>query len=192
MIESIETGKCPHLHKVTHGNTKRESVELIHAATVVGIITIMKVLLKLHMKNIFPSELYSDRFSLLHLAIIHNQQSSVETILDNCLDPKYSSGWIRPALISIAYYRARILNTIMKGRVEKCSKRWAIELVDTAAMLDHSECLSVLRENGITHVPRKDNERLLVELMKPDAHLFIDILYLNPLYATRKIGKTSI
>ena len=193
MIESIETGKCPHLHKVTDGNTKRESVELIHAATVVGNIAVMKVLLKLHMENIFPSVLYSDMFSLFHLAIIHNQQSSVEIILDTSLDPrKCSSSWIRPALISIAYDRARILNTIMKGRVEKCSKTWAIELVDTAAMLDHSECLSVLRENGITYVPRNDNMRLLVKLMKTETHLFIDILYLNPLYATRKIGKKSI
>lgn len=83
IIESVVRGECIHHDSIPEEDEETvgpqpTSVNLIHAAAVVGYTPVLETLLKLSDEAVLTQSL---RASPLHLAILFNQRSSIETIV---------------------------------------------------------------------------------------------------------------
>ena len=197
IIKYIERGECPHL---THARSstseagRNASVCLLDAATIVSNIPVLKMLLKLRMPTVYPYIWTHVWLNILHIAIRHNQLSSLETILaiTNRKPNKYRFLRSHQVLFSIIYDRSDYLRLALKKMPERHQAFDGIEMAEIAEFLGNTECLSVLRKCGITFVHRDDNVCLLMMLMRTNTRLFLDMLYFNPLFATCVIGQKSL
>ena len=194
IIQCIELGKCPHLAEATthplmsKATAYSTEVKLIDAAAVVSNIPVLMRLLSVYGKYLQNNRI----MTTIRLAIMHNQLPSFKAIYLNRNMPRFDL--LDLTYISITYDKPNCLEIILKSVDTKHLKDSFIEIVDVAAMLGNEECLSVLKQNGIGYVPREDNVRILIHLMKDGemANTLLDMLYFNPVFATCKIAQKSV
>ena len=195
-LKCLERGKCPHLAKVTELPDLNKAmgysalVQLIDAATVAGNMPVLNRMLSFYRHNKYKYWPDNSRMNTIRLAIMHNQLASFKAILSTRLiDPLALPALI---LILVIYDKPKFLEIVLKSINNKRFKTWLIEMVDIATMLGSMECLSVFRQNGVKYVPREDNVRVLIKLMKKTTISFLDVLYFNPVFATCKIAQKSV
>ena len=181
-------GRSPTHPLICKATAYSAEVKLIDAAAVVSNIPVLMRLLSVYGKYL-P---YNRIMTTIRLAIMHNQLPSFKAIYLNRNMHRFHL--LDLAYISITYDKPNCLEIILKSVDTKHLKDSFIEIVDVAAMLGNEECLSVLKQNGIGYVPRADNVRILINLMKDGemANSLLDMLYFNPVFATCKIARKSV
>ena len=88
ILASVEAGKCRHHKNIPEEDEETvgprpTSVQLIHAAAVVGFVPVLEILLALPQKEpTLVDTIHSLNASPLHLAILFKQQHSIKTIIE--------------------------------------------------------------------------------------------------------------
>ena len=89
ILASLETGTCCHHHRLPEEDEEMvgpspASVQLIHAAAVVGCVPVLEILLTLPQKaQTFGETIRSLNASPLHLAILFKQRQCIKTIIES-------------------------------------------------------------------------------------------------------------
>ena len=89
ILASLETGTCCHHHRLPEEDEEivgpsPASVQLIHAAAVVGCVPVLEILLTLPQKaQAFGETIHSLNASPLHLAILFKQRQCIKTIIES-------------------------------------------------------------------------------------------------------------
>ena len=89
ILASLETGTCCHHHRLPEEDEEMvgpspASVQLIHAAAVVGCVPVLEILLTLPQKDMTLGETISSlNASPLHLAILFKQRQCIKTIIES-------------------------------------------------------------------------------------------------------------
>ena len=89
ILASLETGTCCHHHRLPEEDEEMvgpspASVQLIHAAAVVGCVPVLEILLTLPQKaQTFGETIHSLNASPLHLAILFKQRQCIKTIIES-------------------------------------------------------------------------------------------------------------
>ena len=205
ILASLETGTCCHHHRLPEEDEEMvgpspASVQLIHAAAVVGCVPVLEILLTLPQKaQAFGETIHSLNASPLHLAILFKQQQCIKTIIESGHEKfeTYCNNRFRYAVRSqtipnlINNPRLSIIKLCMimndyqtaQYIVQHTSLRatWVID-----AMTSESECLKAfilpsVNEQFIAQITIHEAENILKLVIKNGDTLHIASLLINRL-----------
>ena len=205
ILASIEAGKCCHHHNIPQEDKEMvgpnpTSVQLIHAAAVVGCVPVLEILLTLPHKDMTLGEtILSLNTSPLHLAVLFKQRQCIKTIIESGHEKfeTYCNNRFRYAVRNqtktnfINNPRLSIIKLCMfmndyktaQNIVQHTSLRatWVID-----AMTSESECLKAfifpsVNEQFIAQITIHEAENILKLVIKNGDTLHIASLLINRL-----------